>query len=211
MTVDLSNFATGIFAALGGIAVLAGTPALVAKLVADSLFEQRKSALQKVLEGHKSQLTQDTERLKAELQGAGDIARLQLKKQELIFNGEVSAASAFIKLRMEVSLHKQYDEQELDEALRDAVISLNETESKLSNFIIMHGTFIPKKIYAELNSLIQTAALFKFEKDGLSDHEDDVSSQSKQEALKLLNRLEPIEQEILAAVRAWERLPHAAS
>jgi|SRR5208282_4089485 len=183
-THPLFELAQSIFSFLGGGVAATAVFAFVAHFFVNKEIERQKADLNKELE-----------RLKAELSKDAETYKLSLKKQELIFNKELDAAGDFM------NLHKpaySVPDMEWDDACADVARRLGAIETSLESFLVKHGAIIITSARELLKDCILLASWYKF--DGIE--EGQLFDQAKTKAGDLLNKLDTIEDQLVAAVRS---------
>lgn len=177
-----------IAALLGGVGVFAGAVAgFVGKFIAD-----------RSLEGHKAALSQETERLKAELGKDTETHRWQLKKKEILFQKEVEAASKFFELHRLLEPKFRHPDMDWYEAADDIVDDFGRSEDKLQKFIAEHGPVLGAGNRAALDECKQIASLHKFAKATGGT----ISKEDEDAAEKFLRLLDEVEARFVKELRS---------
>jgi hypothetical protein len=118
---DLLLKAAGFFGGIGIVRV--GLAGFFAKFMAD-----------KSIEKHKATLGQQTERLKSELTKEAETYKLQLRKQELIFDKQLDAVSAFIELHQKIMPRRQYPDMFWSDVQEDVIKAFGKSETRLEDY-----------------------------------------------------------------------------
>ncbi len=151
----VSDFGDHILTVLtwfGGGVVVSG---LVAKWISDHASQRwlqaHKGQLDQLLDTHKSQLSNEAERLK-----------LSLKRQELIFSREIEAADALIKLHRDLYPKHTRPDMEWTDACEDIALRLGQVESSLDTFLAHHSAVIGDDVRAKVETALAEAGSEKF-------------------------------------------------
>lgn len=180
--------ASAIAALGGGGVITVAVCAYASKLMADITLKKREAAL-----------SQQLERLKGELGREAETHKFALKKQELIFNKEVEAASAFMKLHRQITPSFSHPDMDWGEACEQAAGDLFSTERKLENYIIEYGAVISGNARKMLFELKTLASHYKF--DGAEPEDNSLRNSAKLKAGELIETLPKIEEELIKAIR----------
>jgi|SRR5579864_92347 len=165
-------------ALLGGVGVVAGAvAAFVGKFFAD-----------RSIEGHKAALTQETEKLKAELGKDTETHKWNLKKKEILFQKEIEAASEFFELHRKLEPKFRHPDMDWYEAAEDVIESFSESEDKLAKFIAKHGPVLSAKNRSALDECKRLASIHQFAKStgGITKEDENAAERF----LKLLDEVE---------------------
>lgn len=119
MTAEIWQWLGQILAPLGGAGVVAWA---VAKYFAD-----------RSIETHKSELNQETERLKAELGRDVETHKWKLKKKEILFEKEFEAASEFFVLRRKIEPKFRDPDMDYSEAMEEVIERFSSAQDSLRN------------------------------------------------------------------------------
>lgn len=171
----------------GGVVVIA-VCAYISNYFANSSLEKRKS-----------ELGRETERLKGELAQEAETHKLALKKQELIFNKEVEAASAFIKMHREIMPKYSHPDMDWDDACEQVASEFGKTEGKLEQFIVEHGAIVIPDAREMLSELKTLSSHHKFH--GYDDENEIITPDAKKKAGELIEKLVLIEEKLIKSVR----------
>jgi hypothetical protein len=178
-----------VVSALGGSAVIAAAvAAFFGKLFAD-----------RSLESHKADLGQETERLKGELAKESETHKLKLKKQELLFQKELEAASDFFALRRKIEPKYRHPDMDWGEALEDVVEAFAKSEDRLQSFAAKYGPVLSEDNRKDLDLATGIASDHKFASAGVGYR--DLESAMKI-AEKFLNVLQDIEDRFATELRS---------
>lgn len=183
----LFELAQSIFSFFGGAAAATAVLAFFANFFVNKEIERQKADLNKELE-----------RLKAELSKDAETHKLNLKKQELIFNKELDAAGEFMKLHRQIKPAYSHPDMDWDDACADVAHRLDKIEAILESFLVKHGAIITTSARALLTEGISLASTYKFD----SIEEGQLFHQAKTKAEDLLNKLDKIEDQLIASVRS---------
>jgi hypothetical protein len=176
--------AAGIF---GGITVVSvGVAAFLAKFIAD-----------KSIEKHKAALGQETERLKAELNRQAERDKLRLKKEEIIFNKQLDAASDFMRLHKKLRPAYNHPDKDWGEACAEAAGQLGEFEDKLEEYFQKYGPVLSEEVRRMLRECISKASNYKFATAGYGN-----SGEGEKAAGNILDNLEKIEEQMLKELQS---------
>ncbi|HYD23778.1 MAG TPA: hypothetical protein VEB68_03210 [Croceibacterium sp.] len=174
--------------AFGGAAVVGG---LVAKYVSDHASKQwlqtHKGQLDQVLETHKAELTRDTETHK-----------LSLKRQELLFNREIEAADALMKLYRRIYPDYSRPDMEWHDACEDVADRLGQVETDLEDYLELHSAVISGPVREKIEAIRSQAASEKF---FTSDVPDDVPNHALEAAGQILEGLNEARAHMLQDIR----------
>lgn len=149
-----SVITTGLatLAALGGVGLVAGT---VAKFASDHAskrwLQAHKGELDTALESHKAKLSKETE-----------THRLTLKRQELIYEREVEAAGAFMRLWRAIWPSYRMPGMDWRDACCDAAGELGRYEQVLEDFLEQHSIAISAPVRQKIDAARLEAATEKF-------------------------------------------------
>jgi hypothetical protein len=183
---DLGDLATGFYSFIGGSVGATAAIAFLANHYAS-----------KAAEKHKATLNEELEKLKNDLSKEAETHKLSLKKQELIFNKELEAASEFMRFHRKIRPTYSHPDMDWDDACEDVVQRLGSIETDLENFIIMHGSVITQIARDMLNECITTASHYKF----AAIEEQQLVSEAKKHAGELLIKLTKVEELLILAIR----------
>jgi hypothetical protein len=98
-----------------------------------------KSLADRSIERHKATLTQETERLKAELGKDAEIHKWKLKKSELLFEKEYAAAVAFFELKTKYEPVRRHPDMDWHEVRGDVMDSFGDAEKRIAEYVTHHG------------------------------------------------------------------------
>jgi hypothetical protein len=202
---------------LGGIgaiiiAISGLLSAAISKWFVYGSIEKKKSALGRETERLKgtlnqelvkltASLTRDTnselERLRSILGRESDTFRLKLKKQELLFDKELTATREFMKLNHSIWPTYSNPGIEWEEATTKAAQDLSKTEKLLADFIVTHGAFLGDEALADLVTLRETASIYKF---AFQENDQEVATATVKGG-ELLMKLKDIEKHLLYRLR----------
>jgi hypothetical protein len=164
-----------VVSALGGSAVIAAAvAAFFGKLFADRSLESHKA---KESETHK----------------------LKLKKQELLFQKELEAASDFFALRRKIEPKYRHPDMDWGEALEDVVEAFAKSEDRLQSFAAKYGPVLSEDNRKDLDLATGIASDHKFASAGVGYR--DLESAMKI-AEKFLNVLQDIEDRFATELRS---------
>lgn len=152
------------------------------------------------LEKRKSELGRETERLKGELAQEAETHKLALKKQELIFNKEVEAASAFIKIHREITPKYSHPDMDWDDACEQVASEFGKTEIKLEKFIVEHGAIVIPEARKMISDLKILSSHHKFH--GYDNEDEIIAPEAKKKAGELIEKLVVIEEKLIKSVRS---------
>lgn len=203
-----------LLAPLGGLsAIIIATSAVISKWFTDRSIEKKKSELGRETERLKGTLNQELakltaqlaretnselERLRSILGRESDAFRLKLKKQELLFDKEFTAARGFMELSYKIWPTYSSPEMDWEEATTEAAQNLGKTEMLITDFIIVHGAALGDEALADIKTLRETASNYKF-----AAHENgQVEATAKIKAGELLMKLKDIEKHLLDRLRS---------
>lgn len=176
--------AAGIF---GGITVVSvGVAAFLAKFMADRSIEK-----------HKAALGQETERLKAELNRQTERDKLRLKKEEIIFNKQLDAASNFIRLHRKLRPAYNHPDKDWGEACAEAAEHLGEFEEQLEGYLQKYGPVLSEEVRSMLRACISKSSNYKFATAGYGN-----PGEGEKAAGEILENLEKIEEQMLKELRS---------
>jgi hypothetical protein len=150
------------------------------------------------IEGHKAQLGQETERLKGELAKETETHKLRLRKQEIFYEREIDAASAFIALHTDLEPRYRFPDMIWDDVLDDVVDSFGKTEMRLRNYIAKYGAAISADNRNQISSCRLMASNNQFAKQ----EGEPALTNAKQEADEMLRIFKEIEDRFLTEIRA---------
>lgn len=170
-------------ALIGGAGVVA---AAVAKYFSD-----------RSIESHKATLSQETERLKAELGKEGEAHKWKLKRREILFEKEFAAASELFELRRKIEPSFRHPDMEWHEALDDVIDGFSTSEQALRKFIAKHGPVLRPKNREELDRCQKLAENNKFAK-----HQGEIEEAEKA-AEEFLEKLQNIERRFVIEIRRY--------
>jgi len=172
---------------LGGLGVVViGLSGWLAKMVTDW-----------TIEGHKSKLVQEVEKLKGELAKETESHKLLLKRHELLFMKEMDAASAFIALHREVEPKRRHPDMDWDEAMEDVADDFSRTEIKLRNYVSEYGAALSPDNRGQIDKCMLIASNNQYAK-----HESDQAvDEAKKAAEDMLNQMKEIEARFLSELR----------
>ena len=159
---------------------------------------RRKILADRSLEGHRSNLERETERLKGELAKDTETHKLELRKQELLFAKELEAASAFLSLRRRFEPKRSHPDMDWSEALEDVIDGFPRAEKALEAFAAEFGSVFSAQNRKDLNSCISMASANKFA--GVPGGDDTKSAGEAAE--KFLNTLKKIEGRLIKELRS---------
>src|SRR5579862_3214343 len=141
-----------LLALLGGASVVAGAvAAFVGKIFADRSIEK-----------HRAVLTQETERLKAELGKDAETHRWKLRKNEILFQKEFEAASDFFELHRQLEPSYRHPDMDWYEAAKDIVESFSDSEEKLIKFVAKYGPVLSANNRLAVDECERLASHHKF-------------------------------------------------
>ena len=187
----MSSILTQAVAWLGGLSLvltaIVGVAGFVSKFIAERSIQSQKA-----------QLGQETERLKGELAKEAETHKLRLRKQEILYEKEIDAASAFIALHAELEPRYRYPDMIWDGVLDDVVDSFGKIEKRLSNFIAKHGAAISSDNRNQIGSCRLMASNNQFAKQ----EGEPALTNAKQEAEEMLKIFNEIEERFLSEIRS---------
>jgi hypothetical protein len=166
---------------LGGASVVAWG---VAKYFADRSIEK-----------HKTELGQETERLKAELGRDAETHKWKLRKKEILFEKEFEAASEFFVLRRRIEPRFRHPDMDHAEAMEEVVDRFSSFQESLRSFIAKHGPALRTKNREELDQCQQIAENNQYAK-----HQGEMREAEKA-AEGFLKKLEEIERRFVIEIR----------
>lgn len=170
----------------GGAVITIAVAGVLSKYIADRSIEK-----------HKALLGQETERLKGELAKETETHKLALKKQELLYQKELDAASAFIALHRRIEPKYAHPDMDWDEALDDVVDSFTDTEIKLRKYISEYGAALSPENRRQVDECMSCASVHQYAK-----HEGERAVKAAKEAANdLLKQMKDIEQRFLSEIR----------
>lgn len=149
---DLSTNVMAVIGWFGGAVVVSG---LVAKWISDH-------ASQRWLQDHKGQLDKLLETRKSELSNEAERLKLSLKRQELIFNREIEAADALMKLHRDIYPKHSRPDMEWTDACEDIALRLGQVEGSLDDFLANHSAVIGDDVRAKVETALAQAGSEKF-------------------------------------------------
>jgi len=171
----------------GGAVVTIAIAGFLSKFMADRSIEK-----------HKASLGRETERLKGELAKETESHKLALKKQEMLYQKELDAASAFVALHRKVEPKYRYPDMEWEEAMDDVVDSFTDTESKLRKYIAEYGAALSIENRAQIDACMSLASNHQYAK-----HEgESATKNAKVAAGDMLKQMKEIEQRFLSEIRS---------
>ncbi|WP_424363110.1 hypothetical protein [Methylocystis parvus] len=183
---DAWTIITNIFAFFGGSVAATAGIGFFANFFVNKALERQKSSLNQELERFKSELSKEAEKHK-----------LSLKKEEIIFNKEIEAANAFMKLQRNTRPTFSHPNMDFDEACTEVVEHFPEMEARLEVFMISHGPFISPLSRQLIQECISIARDNKF----ASIEEGSWLEDAKKNAGELLQKLPVIEDGLIASLR----------
>lgn len=164
---------------------------LVAKWVSDHaaarLLQEHKGKLDSALETHKAALGKDAEAYK-----------LSLKRQELIFQREVEAGDALMKLWRVIYPAYRFPDMDWHDACEDVAAELGSVEKAIGEYIEKHGVAVSSEVLRLLEQAHGDAAVGKFSV--LEDGEAQPGS-AVQAAEAVLDALKQAREQMLADLR----------
>ena len=163
----------------GGAALTMVISAWISKLVADW-----------TIAGHKAKLGQETERLKGELAKDTETHKLQLKKQEMLFNKQVEAVGAFIEMHQKLRPGYSWPDKDWGEACAEAAENFGDFETKLEKYRQLYSAVLDKEARKLLKECIDGASINKFAAHGGQYGDRREAEKAAGEALDTLEKLE---------------------
>lgn len=121
-----------------------------------------------------------TERLNGELANETESHKLFLKKQEILYQTQLEAASAFVALHRTIEPKYRHPDMDWDEALDNVVDDFTTIEKKLRNFISAFGAVLSSENRVQISTCMITTSNYQFAK-----HEG--ASKRRMRKLKLRN------------------------
>lgn len=175
------NVALEVIALFGGLsAIAAAVAAFVSKALSD-----------RWLEGHKSELQKEVEKLKSELGKEQETHKLLLKRKEILFSREIDAAKAFFELHQRVSPTYSFPDKEWSDVVEEVIEDFGKIEKELGNFVRDHGPFLAQDIRTLVDKTEELSSSFKFHASG---HGSGTRKQAEDAAETVLQSLREIEQ-----------------
>jgi hypothetical protein len=181
---DLVLKALGLFG--GGAVLTIAIAGFVSKLMAD-----------RSIESHKAQLGQETERLKGELAKETETHKLNLRKQEILYNKQLDAATEFIGLHQTMQPRFSHPDKDWDEACEDVAESFGMYEEWLKAYVRKHGAVTSRAVRKLLDESIDLASTNKFNVSG-----GDVSRDQVKAASDFMKALEKCEEVFLQEIQS---------
>ncbi len=133
-------------------------------------------------------LTQETERLKAELGKDAETHKWKLKKNELLFEKEYAAAAAFFALKRKYDPVRRHPDMDWHDVREDVVQSFSDAESRIGKFIVEYGPVLSKEIRELLDECQSLASSHQFAPSGQDDYKE--AEQAADKYLELLKKIE---------------------
>ena len=153
---DIVASSLGAVATLGGVGAIA---AAVAKLVSDHTsqrwLQDNQGKLDHALETHRSELAREAE-----------LHKLTLKRQELIYQRELEAGDAFMKVWRTVYPQYRFPDMDWHDACEDVASLLGSVENVLEEYLEKHTVAISQQGRELLERARSEAASEKFFQDG---------------------------------------------
>lgn len=187
-------------AIIGAVVSVAGAVcAFLITIYATRSLEKKKAELQKELERHKWELNSETERLKSDLSKETESHKFTLKKKEVLFGKEIEAAVAYFKLYSKLEPRNTHPDKDWGEILDETVENFTDIQSRLANFLSLHGVFLSDQNRADLEEAEQVASAHQFTTHGAGHYS---MKESTEEAEKVLGKLKEIRNRFVEELRS---------
>ena len=122
---DLVSASLGAVAALGGVGVVsAGVAKIVSDHTSKKWLQDNKAKLDEALETHRSKLAKGAETYK-----------MTLKRQELIYQRELDAGDALMRVWRVISPQYRFPDMEWPDACEDVALRLGSVETVLEEYL----------------------------------------------------------------------------
>jgi ribosomal 50S subunit-associated protein YjgA (DUF615 family) len=149
---DLVTAGLAAVTALGGVGVVS---AGVAKLMSDHTSK-------KWLQEHQGKLNEALETHRSELAKVTDVHRMTLKRQELIYQRELEAGDALMKVWRASYPQYRFPDMTWDDACEDVAGNLGSLEKALEDFLESHSVAISGTVRDLIEAARSEAATEKF-------------------------------------------------
>lgn len=149
---DIASTGLSAVVAVGGVgAISAGVAKLVSDHMSQRWLQENKGKLDQALETHRSELAKETETY-----------RLTLKRQELIYQRELEAGDAFMKVWRVIYPQYRFPNMDWHDACEDVAGVLGKVETVLENYLESHTVAISPTVRELIESARSEAASEKF-------------------------------------------------